>query len=291
MGLCPSRNVERNRDSVRDDEEARENEVSQRTISAAPEASFPVTSSIGVTSVATPGEDDLQELPELTVMDEHSSSMTPSHATETTPGEPSTSLEVSIELPASTANDEDSLSDTEAFFSSQSQILVIVLPRRSATDRPRVVLVVFENGQNAASHEETQFQNLLNHLFQISQPKTHPTSVRVLKSLPESCMDEILLKKAPRCVICCEEFTIGQLVVRMPCDHVFEKACVEPWLKENNTCPVCRYELPVEDDEEYENQRRQRMKQSRGEIDESSFFGQMEESTATDDGKSEKPDL
>jgi hypothetical protein len=36
----------------------------------------------------------------------------------------------------------------------------------------------------------------------------------------------------------------------MPCGHIFHESCIFQWLKENNTCPVCRYELET-DDEEY----------------------------------------
>ena len=50
--------------------------------------------------------------------------------------------------------------------------------------------------------------------------------------------------------------------ISLPCDndHFFHiESCencegILPWLKENNTCPICRYELPVEEPEEQEEQ-------------------------------------
>jgi len=36
----------------------------------------------------------------------------------------------------------------------------------------------------------------------------------------------------------------------MPCGHIYHESCIFQWLKDNNTCPVCRYELET-DDEEY----------------------------------------
>ena len=78
-----------------------------------------------------------------------------------------------------------------------------------------------------------------------------PVAKRVLEELPditkESC--QVL------CGICGEEAA----ETRLPCGHAFHRAsCVEPWLSRHCTCPICRYELPT-DDESYEPGRIERM--------------------------------
>ena len=63
------------------------------------------------------------------------------------------------------------------------------------------------------------------------------------------------------CCICLEGIHLGNSVLRLPCAHVYHPRCIQQWLTNHgNTCPVCRYELPVENNPEYEAGRRERMR-------------------------------
>ncbi|TKR63169.1 hypothetical protein L596_027033 [Steinernema carpocapsae] len=42
------------------------------------------------------------------------------------------------------------------------------------------------------------------------------------------------------CYTCMEEFKLDERVLRIDCPHMFHKKCLEPWLKRQNSCPVCR---------------------------------------------------
>ncbi|OIW32538.1 hypothetical protein CONLIGDRAFT_572435, partial [Coniochaeta ligniaria NRRL 30616] len=46
------------------------------------------------------------------------------------------------------------------------------------------------------------------------------------------------------CTICIDEMNVGDEVTVLPCKHWFHGECVTLWLKEHNTCPICR--TPIE---------------------------------------------
>lgn len=45
------------------------------------------------------------------------------------------------------------------------------------------------------------------------------------------------------CSICMEEYATGESVKTLPCLHCFHAPCVDHWLREHNTCPVCKHSL------------------------------------------------
>ncbi|KAJ0691595.1 putative transcription factor C2H2 family [Helianthus annuus] len=56
------------------------------------------------------------------------------------------------------------------------------------------------------------------------------------------------------CAICKDSLTVGTVVNRLPCLHLYHPLCIKPWLSARNTCPLCRFELPT-DDVDYENRK------------------------------------
>jgi len=81
-----------------------------------------------------------------------------------------------------------------------------------------------------------------------------PTSKKVLENLPKIKVTEEFLKSCKEiaeCSVCKEEFKKSDEVNQLPCNHVFHPDCIIPWLKQHNSCPTCRFELPT-DDKDYE---------------------------------------
>ena len=43
-----------------------------------------------------------------------------------------------------------------------------------------------------------------------------------------------------RCTVCFTEFEPNEDVKFLFCMHIFHQECIDPWLKENSTCPICK---------------------------------------------------
>ena len=48
------------------------------------------------------------------------------------------------------------------------------------------------------------------------------------------------------CVICHEWINPGEMIRELPgCAHLFHKACIDNWLVQSPTCPLCRNNIRV----------------------------------------------
>ncbi|XP_076882353.1 E3 ubiquitin-protein ligase SDIR1-like [Bidens hawaiensis] len=45
------------------------------------------------------------------------------------------------------------------------------------------------------------------------------------------------------CSVCLEQVNVGELVRSLPCLHQFHANCIDPWLRQQGTCPVCNFKV------------------------------------------------
>ncbi|CTQ41246.1 E3 ubiquitin-protein ligase RING1 [Babesia microti strain RI] len=86
-----------------------------------------------------------------------------------------------------------------------------------------------------------------------------PAAAKVVNNLKRHKLSKEESEKLDSCAICHEDYQEGDEVHYLCtnheiCNHCFHVDCIIPWLKEHNSCPVCRYELPT-DDPEYDSRR------------------------------------
>ncbi|XP_040023820.2 RING finger protein 148 [Gasterosteus aculeatus] len=55
--------------------------------------------------------------------------------------------------------------------------------------------------------------------------------------------DEETASDSHVCAVCIESYKAGDVVTVLTCDHIFHKACIEPWLLERRTCPMCKCDI------------------------------------------------
>ncbi|XP_004503159.1 probable E3 ubiquitin-protein ligase RHC2A [Cicer arietinum] len=97
------------------------------------------------------------------------------------------------------------------------------------------------------------FDRLLEQLSQIEingigRYEHPPASKTAVDSLPTIEINGCHLDMESHCAVCKEAFQLGTVVREMPCKHIYHPDCILPWLALHNSCPVCRHELPSDNE-------------------------------------------
>ena len=114
---------------------------------------------------------------------------------------------------------------------------------------------------NMNSESNTMFDNPLegsitNRSFH-EQPKYKNVSSKdFINSLSVQKVNQDIVDKRITCGICLDELVLGEDIIELPCKdshyfHIKKEEClgIYPWLKEHNTCPLCRHEFESEEKE------------------------------------------
>lgn len=70
----------------------------------------------------------------------------------------------------------------------------------------------------------------------------------ILRYIPNSIITEEKNKNDNnyKCVICLNEFKIGDKVCTIPCLHIFHIDCLKKWIIMNRWCPICKFDFSLD---------------------------------------------
>uniref|UniRef100_H3BC29 RING-type E3 ubiquitin transferase n=2 Tax=Latimeria chalumnae TaxID=7897 RepID=H3BC29_LATCH len=84
-------------------------------------------------------------------------------------------------------------------------------------------------------------------LGQLENAGPPPADKEKISSLPTVHVCQEQIDGGLECPVCKEDYSLGEAVRQLPCNHFFHSDCIVPWLEMHDTCPVCRKSLNGED--------------------------------------------
>ncbi|KAM7501872.1 hypothetical protein LguiB_000776 [Lonicera macranthoides] len=102
-----------------------------------------------------------------------------------------------------------------------------------------------DNGSITPSMSEEEINSLPVHVYKVTSLQSEgslqqPTSSTAMAegkkadAITRASDDELT------CSICLEQAKRGELIRSLPCLHQFHANCIDPWLRQQGTCPVCK---------------------------------------------------
>ncbi|GMN41472.1 hypothetical protein TIFTF001_010699 [Ficus carica] len=107
-----------------------------------------------------------------------------------------------------------------------------------------------DNVPTASSMSEGEINALPVHKYKAAGPQTVASSMQQASSSASAekqgtSSDAAGSTKASEdeltCSVCLEQVNVGELIRTLPCLHQFHANCIDPWLRQQGTCPVCKF--------------------------------------------------
>ncbi len=75
----------------------------------------------------------------------------------------------------------------------------------------------------------------------------------IINSIPISKIKSItnLSEEQKKCLICLEDYKIGDDSIILPCIHIFHADCIKKWMQKQNICPACKTKINSNNNDNY----------------------------------------
>ncbi|KAL9434440.1 hypothetical protein AB3S75_029142 [Citrus x aurantiifolia] len=93
-----------------------------------------------------------------------------------------------------------------------------------------------------ADQMELLMPGLIDHRQELPSRRRRDESKQANTNLKRVKIEE---SQSCSCAICLEEFSVGSEACCVGCSHMYHDNCIGRWLKNNNSCPLCRHRLAV----------------------------------------------
>ncbi|XP_057953134.1 E3 ubiquitin-protein ligase SDIR1-like [Malania oleifera] len=106
-----------------------------------------------------------------------------------------------------------------------------------------------DNVSSVPSMSEEEINALPVHKYKVTGPQSdgllqHASSSSAMPEMKQDSRKADASTKNSEdeltCSICLEQVNRGELVRSLPCLHQFHSNCIDPWLRQQGTCPVCK---------------------------------------------------
>lgn len=107
-----------------------------------------------------------------------------------------------------------------------------------------------ENVPTTPSMSEEEINALPVHKYKVAGTQSGGSSMQQGSSSAsaekkQDINNAVASTKAPddelTCSVCLEQVNVGELIRSLPCLHQFHANCIDPWLRQQGTCPVCKF--------------------------------------------------
>ena len=135
------------------------------------------------------------------------------------------------------------------------------LPYENIGPTNNLFMNIFTRNRNPAQgvtqgQPQTFEEQIVNQTFNQQNKYKKVCSKDFINSLSVQKVTKEMVEKKITCGICLDELKEGEEIIELPCKdkhyfHIKNDVCdgIYPWLKDNNTCPLCRHEFPSDEKE------------------------------------------